>query len=44
VLHGHGDVGVADERRPAAEHLVEHDAQGVDVGAAVHRRVADLLG
>ena len=37
VLEGDGHVGVAGERRPAAQHLVEHHAQGVDVGPAVDR-------
>ena len=36
--------GVGQEREPAREHLVAHDAQGVDVGAMIDVRVGrDLL-
>ena len=31
VLEGGGQLGVCLERRPAADHLVQHDTQGVDV-------------
>ena len=44
VLDADGHVAVAHERRPPAEHLVEHDPEGVDVGAAVDRPAVDLLG
>ena len=37
---GHRRAG---ERPPAGEHLVEHTAEGPDVGAPVHRRAARLL-
>ena len=35
---------VGEERRRAAQRLVEHDAEGVDVGAGVDRLALDLLG
>ena len=37
-------AGVGLERHPAAQHLVEHDAEAVEVGAAVDRLGLDLLG
>ena len=41
---GDGRLAVALERRAAAEHLVEDDAEAVDVGARVDRLALDLLG
>ena len=35
---------VGGERRDAGEHLVEHDAERVHVGAAVEREALRLLG
>ena len=32
------------ERRAAGEHLVEHDAEGVEVAAGVDRQALGLLG
>jgi len=39
----HGEVGVAHEEPLAGEHLVETDAQGEDVAAAVQRQATNLL-
>ena len=44
MLVGDRDRGVADERRPADEHLVEHDAERVDVAPAVDVEALGLLG
>ena len=44
VLVGDGYGVVAGERRLARDHLVEHDAEGVDVAPAVDRRALGLLG
>ena len=43
VLVGDRDGGVADERRPAGQQLVEQAAGGVDVGPGVDRLAAGLL-
>ncbi len=40
----HRHLGLALERRPAGEALVEHAAERVDVGATVERQPLDLLG
>ena len=37
-------VGLAEERHPSGEALVEHEAERVQVGAAVEPLAADLLG
>ena len=44
VLHRHGDLVLAVERDVAGEHLVEHDAERVDVGLAVDVVAERLLG
>ena len=44
VHRRHGDGRVADERRAAREHLEEHDAERVQVAAAVDDRAFCLLG
>ncbi len=44
VLHRHRDLVLAAERDLAGEHLVEHDAQRVDVGLAVDLVAERLLG
>ena len=44
LLRENGRGGSALERRRAGQHLVEHDAEGVDVGAAVKRVARCLLG
>jgi hypothetical protein len=45
VLHQHLAVALADERHAAGDHLVEHDAEGVDVGAVIDVAAAlALLG
>ena len=44
MLVGDRDRGVADERRPAGEQLVEQAAGGVDVAAGVDLLAAGLLG
>ena len=41
---GDGEVVVAREGRAPAEHLVQHRAHGVDVGAGVDLAARDLLG
>ncbi len=37
-------VGLADERHPPGEALVEHEPEGVDVGSTVEPSAPDLLG
>ena len=37
-------VGLAEERHPAGEALVQHEAERVEVGATVEAAAADLLG
>ena len=44
MLVGHRHRVVAVERWPAGEHLVGHDAGGVDIGAGVGRAGGDLFG
>ena len=44
VLVGDGDRALAIERHAAREHLVEDDAQGVQVRASVDRLALRLLG
>ena len=44
VGHRRRDLGVGGERRPAGQALVEHDAEGVHVGAGVGLAALDLLG
>ena len=44
VLRDHGDAVVAEERRTARHHLVEHGAEGVEVAARVERPAERLLG
>ena len=44
VLHGHGHVGLAAEGDAPGEHLVEHDAEAVEVRALVRRPPLRLLG
>jgi len=44
VLHGDGEVVVALERQPAGQHLEQHDAGRVQVGALVGRLPARLFG
>jgi hypothetical protein len=44
VLHGHADLVLAVERDLAGEHLVEHDAERVDVRLAVDVVAERLLG
>ncbi len=43
MLVGDRHGSVADERWPADEHLVEHDAEGVDVASAVDVEALRLL-
>ena len=38
------DAGVAAERRPAGEHLVQQDAEAEDVAAVIDLAAARLLG
>jgi hypothetical protein len=44
VLVGDGEWAVTGERRAAGRHLVEHDAQGVEIAARIERRTLGLLG
>ena len=44
MLHGDGELAVAGEGGAPAEHLVEDDAERVDVGASVLGLALDLLG
>ena len=44
VLADHADGVVAEERRPAGHHLVEHRAERVEVAARVGRAAERLLG
>ena len=44
VLHGHRDLVLALEGNLAGEHLVEHDAHGIEVGLAGHVVAECLFG
>ena len=44
LLVGDGDRVVTGERRPAADHLVDHDAERVQIAAGIGLRALGLLG